>query len=73
MVKDAVKNMVCAAHIDLKSVLKMAAVNPAKVIGVDGFKGRIKKGYDADINILNEDLDVVMTMVMGKVIKNSLH
>lgn len=68
-VKNEVKNMVQKVGVDLCSVLKMATANPAKVIGVDGFKGYIKEGYDADLNLLDDNLDVIMTFVMGKKIK----
>jgi N-acetylglucosamine-6-phosphate deacetylase len=68
--KDAVKNMVEKAGVDISSVLKMVTVNPAKVIGVDGFKGKIKEGYDADLNLINKNIDVDMTMVMGKIVRN---
>lgn len=54
---------------DLVSALKMATANPAKVIGVDHFKGKIEEGYDADLNLLNDDLGIDMTMVMGKIVK----
>jgi len=67
-VKNAVKNMVQKVGIDINSVLKMATINPAKVINVDHFKGKIKEGYDADLNLMNENLDIDMTMVMGKVV-----
>lgn len=68
MMKDAVRNMVKTVGTDLISALKMATINPAKVIGVDHFKGRIEEGYDADLNLLNADLDIDMTMVMGRVV-----
>ena len=68
-IKDAVKNMVQKVGVDLCSVLKMAIVNPARIAGVSSFKGYIKEGYDADLNLLNDNLDVVMTMVQGKKIK----
>jgi N-acetylglucosamine-6-phosphate deacetylase len=68
--KDAVKNMVKKVGVDINSVLKMATVNPAKVIGVDSFKGKIKEEYDADLNLINEDMNVDMTMVMGKIVQS---
>lgn len=68
LMKNAVQNMINKVGIDAVSVLKMATVNPAKVIGADGFKGRIKEGYDADLNLLNKDYGVDMVMVMGKTI-----
>lgn len=68
MMKDAVRNMVRTVGTDLVSALKMATVNPAKVIGVDHFKGIIQEGYDADLNLLSADLGADMTMVMGKIV-----
>ena len=67
--KQAVRNMVRAAGVELSRVIRMAALNPARVIGLDGCKGLIKEGYDADLNLLDNNLDVVTTMVMGKVIE----
>jgi len=71
MLNRAVKNMVLKVGVDLKAVLKMVTVNPAKVIGVDGFKGMIREGYDADLNLLDENLDVVMSTVMGEVVQKA--
>jgi N-acetylglucosamine-6-phosphate deacetylase len=67
MMDTAVKNMVNGVGIDIEKVLKMATINPAKVIGVDNHKGRIKEGFDADLIILNKNLDIEMTMIMGEV------
>lgn len=68
-VKDAVKNMVQKVGVDISSALKMATINPAKVIDVDSFKGKIAEGYDADINLMNENLDIDITMVMGNIVQ----
>lgn len=67
--KDAVKNMIREIGVDLCSVLRMAAFNPAKILGIGDRKGCIKEGYDADLNLLNQDLDPVMTMVRGEMIQ----
>jgi N-acetylglucosamine-6-phosphate deacetylase len=68
--KEAVKNMVKTVGVDICSVLKMATINPARVIGADAYKGKIKEGHDADINLMNENLDIDMTMVMGRIVQN---
>ena len=41
-----------ALGLDLKSVIKMATINPARVIGLDHRLGSIKPGMDADLSIL---------------------
>jgi len=42
--------------------------NPAKLLGLDGKKGDISVGVDADIVILNENLSIETTIVAGKVV-----
>jgi N-acetylglucosamine-6-phosphate deacetylase len=60
-----VKNMVEKVGVSLKDAIKMASYNPAKVIGVDNVKGSIEAGKDADIVILNKNLEVEMTIIRG--------
>ncbi len=68
MMDEAVKNMVHKVGIDVKKVLKMATVNPAKVLRIDNDLGRIKEGYDADINILDKNLNIEKTILKGNVV-----
>lgn len=63
-----VRNMVKLVGLSPQDAVKMATVNPAKVIRVDDKKGSLTKGKDADILILDEDVNVVMTMVGGKIV-----
>ncbi len=57
------------AGIPFRDALKMLTVNPAKRIGLDGTKGRLKKGYDADIVLLDKQLQVVGCVAKGKIIR----
>lgn len=61
----AVKNMVEKVGVSLKDAIKMASYNPAKVIGIDGVKGSLEVEKDADIVILNKNLEVEMTIIQG--------
>ncbi|MGE0306600.1 MAG: N-acetylglucosamine-6-phosphate deacetylase [Acidimicrobiia bacterium] len=65
LLDQAVRNLVaftgCSAH----DAVRAASSNPAAVISM-GHKGRIVPGADADIVVLDEDLDVVMTFVAGR-------
>jgi len=61
----AVKNMVEKIGVSLQDAIKMATYNPAKVIGVDHVKGSLEPGKDADITILNKDLEVEMVIIQG--------
>jgi len=64
----AVKNMVNKVGIQLSKAIQMASFNPAKSIGVDDKKGSLEPGKDADIVILNKNLEVELTMVAGKIV-----
>ncbi len=64
----AVKNMVTKVGIPLPKAIQMASFNPAKSIGVDDKKGSLEPGKDADIVILNKNLEAELTMVAGKIV-----
>jgi N-acetylglucosamine-6-phosphate deacetylase len=44
----------------------MASLNPARVIGVDDRKGSLEPGKDADLVVIDEEVEVYMTMVRGQ-------
>lgn len=48
--------------------IQMASLTPARSIGVADRKGSLEPGKDADIVVLDPDLNVLATMVMGKVV-----
>ncbi len=64
----AVKNMVTKVGIPLSKAIQMASFNPAKCLGVEDRKGSLEPGKDADIVILNKNLETELTMVAGKVV-----
>jgi len=64
----AVKNMMELVGISLRDAVKMATVNPARRIGVYNRKGSLEVGKDADITIVDDRLNVHMTMVMGRIV-----
>jgi N-acetylglucosamine-6-phosphate deacetylase len=63
---DAVRNMMKFADCSLQDITQMTAVNPAKQINVFDRKGSIKAGKDADVVIVNDQLEVIMTFCRGK-------
>lgn len=63
-----VRNMYKAVGIPIYEAVKMASATPAKVIGIDGRKGYIKEGFDADILIFDDNINIQKVMVMGKFI-----
>ncbi len=64
----AVRNMVALCGVPLHDALYMAAAVPATAIGLGGRKGQIHAGYDADLAVLDADLQPVRTLVAGQVV-----
>ena len=50
----------------VEEILKLVTSNPAKRIGVYQTKGSIEKGKDADLLILNKDLELETVMAKGR-------
>jgi N-acetylglucosamine-6-phosphate deacetylase len=48
--------------------VRMASTVPAGVLGLEGRKGRIARGYDADLVALDSELKVAKTWVAGLVV-----
>jgi len=63
----AVKNMVECANVPVSDAIKMATLNPARVLGVKT-KGEIKAGADADITILDRNFKVQSVMIHGELL-----
>ena len=55
----------------LYEVVKMATYNPAKYCNVSDHKGLIKKGYDADLVLFDENINVKQVFINGKSIFNA--
>lgn len=63
--KDAVKTAV-SFGIDFYEAVKMATETPATLLGLQNRKGRVEEGYDADLVLLDGDLNVVKVFVGGE-------
>jgi len=64
----AVRNMMKLVGTPLQTAVKMAAINPAMVINVDENKGSLEPGKDADIVIIDEEINVYMTIMKGNIV-----
>ena len=62
----AIKNVYKNVGISLHEAVKMASYNPAKHCKVDDRKGLIKEGYDADLVLFDEDINIKKVFVSGK-------
>jgi N-acetylglucosamine-6-phosphate deacetylase len=63
---NAVRNLTQFAHISLQSGLRMASLNPARVLGIQECKGTLKVGADADITVFSRTGEVVKTIIGGR-------
>ena len=62
------KNLVKNVGISIEDALTMAILTPAKLMNMTD-RGDIRVGYLADINILDNDLNIVNTVFNGKIVK----
>ena len=62
----AIKNVYKNVGISLHEAVKMASYNPAKHCKVADRKGLIKEGYDADLVLFDEDINIKKVFVSGR-------
>lgn len=58
--------------IPLKQAIKSATINPARAIRVDAVTGSIEPGKNADIVVLDDQLNIKLVMVKGQIKVNNL-
>ena len=66
-----VRNMIELAGVPLAQAVKMASLTPASVVGARE-KGCLAPGFDADIILFDDKINVSMVMVKGKVIHENI-
>ena len=67
----AVRNIHELTDTPLEQALLMATTNPAAIINEDKLRGSLGVGKVADIVIMDRDLNVIITMVAGKIVYES--
>ena len=65
---NAVKNVLDHTDLPVFEVFKMASLNPAKAIHCSDRIGSLEAGKDADIIIVDENIDIMRTIKNGKTI-----
>jgi N-acetylglucosamine-6-phosphate deacetylase len=63
----AVRNVTKFADWTLQDAVRLATLNPARVIGVSDRKGKIAPGAAADFAVLTPKGEVVRTIFAGRV------
>lgn len=65
-----VRTMYHQAGIPLNKAIEMITLTPAKTLGIQDRKGSIGIGKDADLVLFDDDINIKLVMVMGKIWKN---
>jgi len=63
-----VRTMIQMADVPLQDAVHMITKTPARIMKLENKKGSLVKGKDADILIFDEDINIKMTMVRGKIV-----
>lgn len=63
-----IRTMVQKADIPLADAVRMISETPAKIMGVYDRKGSLQKGKDADIIVMDEDLNIRAVWAMGNLV-----
>lgn len=61
-----VRTMVEKAEVSLPEAVKMITLTPARVLGIDGQKGSLAPGKDADVTVFDKDFNIQRVFVLGK-------
>ncbi len=67
-----VRTMVQMAEVPLLEAVRMISQTPARIIGVDGQKGTLLPGMDADIVVFNDQIEIDKTIIQGKVVYDKM-
>jgi len=66
-----VRTMLRLAETPLPETIQMITSTPARIMRIDKTKGSLTKGKDADVVIFDENINIKMTMVGGKIVYKS--
>lgn len=66
-----VSTMVNKAGIPVEDAVRMASETPARIMGLDGCKGSLQKGKDADIVILDDNMNVRCVFSYGEIVEGT--
>lgn len=65
-----IRNMIKMAGVPLFEAVQMATITPATIMKINNKKGVLAVGMDADIVIFDDEINVEMTIIKGKILRN---
>ena len=63
---EQLKVLVCERGASLERVLNLMTKNPARVLGLNGVKGTVAEGADADFVVYDDSMDILHVMAGGR-------
>ncbi len=63
-----IRTMISMGGVPLAEAVKMMSATPARILELSGKKGELVAGKDADIIIFDDNINIVMTMVQGRIV-----
>ncbi|MBN1264683.1 MAG: N-acetylglucosamine-6-phosphate deacetylase [Anaerolineales bacterium] len=72
VLNQCVHNINKEVEVPLIDAVKMATLNPARAMGFSDRLGSIAAGKDASLTVVDEDMNVYLTMVKGEIVYNQL-
>ena len=63
-----VRTMLREGGVSLPEAIRMMTANPARIMGIDAHKGHLRAGYDADLVLFDENIQIQKTLINGKTI-----
>ena len=70
---DAIKNLVTKCGVSITDAIDFATANPAKNLNIYGKKGSISLGKDADLTVIDNNFNVLLTLRNGKIIFKTIN
>jgi len=61
-----IRTAVVQAGIPLRDACRMASETPAQIMGIYDRKGSLQRGKDADLLILDDDINLLKVFALGK-------
>lgn len=66
----AVYNVLCQSQISLADIVNMVTINPARLLQIEGRKGSLECGKDADIVMFDKEINIKQAFINGKNVYN---
>ncbi|MEO6722009.1 MAG: N-acetylglucosamine-6-phosphate deacetylase [Ferruginibacter sp.] len=63
-----IRTMITIAGVSLTDAVKMMTATPARILEISDKKGALVVGKDADILIFDDNINIAMTMVKGRIV-----